>query len=207
MKETFDPKLKECAKELMAVMRKHDVMGTVVLASPTHSEWVMHVDASWSVAKFEGEGIRFRSKKEDFPNKAAQDFATESTVHGIESMRWLNAKIHDQLGTLVDMLRKKMVIATNVGAFFKEPEVKYPTRDKITQSQVQALGQAIGGVGAMIAGLGEVDLSLGRRSNKKNHWSLWTRAGHKIDIELCSDGGLIASKSKQPDPDRPAEPA
>ena len=127
MKTPYDPKLREAMEDIKAVLRKHDIMGCAVLASPTHSEFLCDPGASWSVARIEnvGEGrygIRFRSKREDWPSKEAQDEATTATVHGIESIRWLNLKLHEQMGTLVETLRKHMSILTNVAGMMGKPD-------------------------------------------------------------------------------------
>jgi len=205
MNKEYDPELKKCAEELKVLFKKYDVMGSVTIASPSHSEFLMHVEATWSVSKWEGDAIRFRSKKEDWPSKAAQDKATEATVHGIESIRWLNAKMHDNMSQLIEMLREKMTIMTNVGQYFDKPKPAYPKREKITKTQVQAISQVIGGMAAMLAGLDEVDLSLGRRADSDVQWSMWTRSGHRVTVKITSDGGLVASKSSLPDEERPTD--
>lgn len=126
MKKPYDPKLREAMEDIKAVLRKHDIMGCAVLASPTHSEFLCEPGATWSVAKIEninGEpGIRFRSKREDWPSKEAQDAATAATVHGLESVRWLSLKLSDQMGQLVDMLRPKMTVLTNVAGLMGKPD-------------------------------------------------------------------------------------
>lgn len=127
MKQPYDPKLREAMEDIKAVLRKHDIMGCAVLASPTHSEFLCDPSASWSVARIEnlGDGrfgIRFRSKREDWPTKEAQEEATAATVHGIESIRWLNLKLHEQMGNLVEILRKNMTVLTNVASFMGKPD-------------------------------------------------------------------------------------
>lgn len=77
-------------------------------------------------------------------------------------------------------------------------------REPVTAAQVTALRQAIGGnIAAMICGLNEVDLSMGRGILEGSSRCLWTTKGHRITIDLVTGGGCIASKSRTPDPDRP----
>ena len=127
MKKPYDPKLRAAMEDIKAVLRKHDVMGLAILASPTHSEFLCDPQATWSVAKIEaapegGHAIRFRSKRDDFPSREAQHAATEATVHGIESFHWLCFKLGEQMGQLVQVLRTKMTILTNVGGLMGEPD-------------------------------------------------------------------------------------
>jgi len=75
----------------------------------------------------------------------------------------------------------------------------------VTKKMLYSLITAVGGISAMVCGLYDVDLSKGRgildESGKKH--CLWTKEGYRITITVCSDGGLIASKSKEVDPEAP----
>jgi len=126
MAKLYDEQLRAAIEEIRPILKKYDCMATVLLASPTHSEFLLEPTASWSVCRWEGSpsdgALRFRSKREDFLSKEAQDRATEATVHGIESLRWLCARFHDQFSDVVSMLRKHMVIGTEVSKFFKDPD-------------------------------------------------------------------------------------
>ena len=57
--------LKVATDEIKAVLKKHDIAGYAVLQSPDRAEWLMGIDPSWSVAKWEemeeGLGIRLKS--------------------------------------------------------------------------------------------------------------------------------------------------
>lgn len=51
---------------------------------------------------------------------------------------------------------------------------------------------------------GTPDLTRGRRFlAAPGKWEFWTTDGRKVSFEICSDGGMIASQGKKPDPERP----
>lgn len=66
--------------EISAVLKKHDMAGLIVVANETHVDYRIEVEASWSCAKFERDGIRIRCVEEDFATKEAQRKCLESTV-------------------------------------------------------------------------------------------------------------------------------
>jgi hypothetical protein len=70
-----DPKLKAVAAEIAAILKKHDVAGTVVLSSPNFMEYLHHFEASWNALHFETvdgkPALRFRCKRADYPTKEA----------------------------------------------------------------------------------------------------------------------------------------
>ncbi len=125
-KTPYDPKLRLAAEEIKEILKKYDCMGFTVLASPTNSEFIFEPATTWSVCRWEGSptesGLRFRSKREDFASKEAQDTATAATVHGLESCRWLAERFNQDLGRLVDELRKRMTIITNVAGMLGKPD-------------------------------------------------------------------------------------
>lgn len=126
----YDPKLRDAAEEIRAVFAKYDVLGTCAMASPTHSELIFQPEATWSLVRWEGVGpermgLRFRSKREDFESKEAQDQATTATIHAIESVRWLSERFARDMEKLIDMVRKSAVVMTNVAGFMGRPD-SYP---------------------------------------------------------------------------------
>ena len=111
MKTPYDPKLREAAEEFKALCTKYDCAGVVLFVSPTHSEFVNHVGPSWSVVKFElPNGLRFRSKREDFPSKEAQRFATESTAHMLTSIVEWSRVLNASMTSVIKQLQGKMQI-------------------------------------------------------------------------------------------------
>lgn len=83
----YDPRLREAAEEFKALCKKYDCTGTVLFCSPTHAEFVTHLEASWSVITLQDGKHRVRSRLEDFGgDRKAQHEATECTVHALTSI-------------------------------------------------------------------------------------------------------------------------
>lgn len=114
MKKPYDPKLREAAEEFKAICEKYDCIGACLFVSPTHSEFVNELKTSWSVLRFEptdqGVAIRMRSKRDDFPSKEAQRFATDSTVHAVTSIIEWSRQTHDNWQELLKLIRTKMTV-------------------------------------------------------------------------------------------------
>ncbi len=111
----YDPKLRDMAVEFRALCKKYDCMAAALFVSPTHSEFVNELSSSWSVARMESANeIRFRSKKEDFPSREAQKFATDSTVHAITSIVEWSRMSYRQWDSILSQLRKHMTIIHKV---------------------------------------------------------------------------------------------
>lgn len=75
--------------------------------------------------------------------------------------------------------------------------------EPVTKADVQTIVNVVGNIGAIVAGLNDVDINAGAGKIDKSNKCLWTRDGHRITVTLCSDGGVIASKSKSVDPEKP----
>lgn len=130
MKKPYDQNLRDAMEEIKPILKKYDCMASVVLASKTHSEYILEPETTWSVCRWEEipdgpKALRFRSKKADFPSKESQHEATESTVHGIESIKWINKKIHESFSSLTEQLGRHMTITSNVSHLTGEPD-SYP---------------------------------------------------------------------------------
>lgn len=115
MKTEFDPELKKAMLEVQDILRKYDCAASIILISPTHSEFLYHVETSWSVMKMEGPGyIRFKSKKDDFATKADQHAATEASVHMLTTFLQFGRKSASIFGGLIEQLGHHMKIAYEV---------------------------------------------------------------------------------------------
>lgn len=71
--------------EISAVLKKHDMVGLVVVGNRSHCDWRMEVHASWSCAWLEEDDggrqlLRVRSKLKDYPSKEAQKECMEATI-------------------------------------------------------------------------------------------------------------------------------
>lgn len=78
-------------KEIRAVLKKHDLAAVVIIGSPTHTQFLIEPEASWSVAKFEQGpdgtmGMRIRAKHNDPPELREKLRLTTGLVMG-----WIDA--------------------------------------------------------------------------------------------------------------------
>lgn len=107
----YDPKLREAAAEFTKLCEKYDCMAVTLFVSPTHAEFVNHFNPSWSVMKLESpNGLRFRSKKEDFSSKEEQHEKTEATAHGVTSIVEWSRKTNEAWANILNQLSKHMRI-------------------------------------------------------------------------------------------------
>lgn len=89
----YDPKLKEAAAEIKAILNKHDIAGYISLMSESHSEFLMEIDPPWSCVQWEDKSngkLRIKASKEMYGDK--QDHVISSTAHMIFQMRDLCAQ-------------------------------------------------------------------------------------------------------------------
>lgn len=106
-----DPKLKEAMTKIEDLMKEYDIGGYVSLVSPTHSEFMLHIDPMWSCAFFEEPGkVRFKATEKDYGSKEARDRAMELTVHMILQIRDLGAQAFMFGEELEKLLKTKMEI-------------------------------------------------------------------------------------------------
>lgn len=112
MKRPYDPKLREAAEEFRALCQRYDCAGVVLFVSPTNAEFVNHIHPSWSVATIEGnDRLRFRSKREDWPSKEAQDAATSASAHMLTSIVEWSRQVNTSMRGVIEQLRPHMRIA------------------------------------------------------------------------------------------------
>jgi len=67
-------------EEIKVVLHKHDIAGVILLASPTHTEYLYEFSTTWSCAKLEGPQLRIRAKREDFPTEEAHVKCVTETI-------------------------------------------------------------------------------------------------------------------------------
>lgn len=58
-------------EEIKAILNNYDIAALVVLHTPGHSEYVMHVNPSYSCATFDGDLLRIKAQRADFPTVEA----------------------------------------------------------------------------------------------------------------------------------------
>lgn len=102
-----DPKLKAAMKEIEGVLARHDICGSVMLASESHAENRFIFNASWSLIYFESPGvIRFRSLRRDFKTKDQQIQCVNNTVGAVFQFRDLNSANFMAMDRFCEMLKE-----------------------------------------------------------------------------------------------------
>lgn len=66
----YNPKLKKAAEEIKQILQKYDIAANVILHTPGHSEYLLHITPTYSCAWIENDRVRFRAKKEDYNGNA-----------------------------------------------------------------------------------------------------------------------------------------
>lgn len=62
----YSPKLKKAADEIKLILNKYDIAANVILHTPGHSEYLLHIIPSYSCAWLENGMVRFRARKSDY---------------------------------------------------------------------------------------------------------------------------------------------
>jgi hypothetical protein len=87
-KEPFSPKLRLAMQEIEQVCRRHDCMGLIMLQSEQHSEFKLHIDASWSMLEYAADPdgdkdmriLRFKMRKD--PKMHRNGDYSVGAIHG-----------------------------------------------------------------------------------------------------------------------------
>lgn len=102
MNSEISPKLKVAVKQIEAILREHDIMGTVVLADGEgHSEWRLFIDTpSWTMIRFlkEGAAVHIKGYGKSKP------IETNKTINAIFSI----LDVTERVFLMADAIRKKM---------------------------------------------------------------------------------------------------
>lgn len=62
----YSPKLKKAAEEIKQILNKYDIAANVILHTPGHTEYLLHITPTYSCAWLENDMVRFRARKEDY---------------------------------------------------------------------------------------------------------------------------------------------
>jgi hypothetical protein len=100
---------RECMAEIVGVLKKYDMAGAVHIVDKDRAMFRYHFP-TWGVVSLEEgagkTGIRFRSKREDFPSREAQKEAVELSTHIIFQLRDLSAMTFAQMNKVAGMLQE-----------------------------------------------------------------------------------------------------
>ncbi|MBY0559894.1 hypothetical protein [Hyphomicrobium sp.] len=118
-----DKRYQDCMAEIVAVLNKYDMGGYVIVVDKERTmfrfEW-----PTWGVIRPTDTGIRFRSKREDFPSREAQHKATELSVHTIVAMRDLCAQGFQAMESVFKMLSQHFDITPGLVQFDPEEDFR-----------------------------------------------------------------------------------
>ena len=82
---------RECVAEIEAVLKKYDMAGAITVVDKQRAMF-KYVWPTWSCIRWEGNAVRFRAKREEFPSVAAPQECVEGSVHIIMQMRDIAAQ-------------------------------------------------------------------------------------------------------------------
>ena len=100
-----DARLKEAMSEIIEVLDRYGIGGTILLSSSTHAEYVAHLPA-WSVIQKEGEGnyrVRVSAQKDSIE-------LVQASAHLIYSQRDMNGLMFQVYSGLCEHLSKVLEI-------------------------------------------------------------------------------------------------
>lgn len=128
-----DKRYRECMAEIIGVLKKYDMAGAITVVDKERCMFKYHFP-TWSVITLipglpglgndQDGGIRFRSKREDFPSLEAQKQATELSAHIIMQMRDVAANTFAMTEHIGEQLRTKLGMVHVPNADF-DPELDH----------------------------------------------------------------------------------
>jgi hypothetical protein len=87
-KPAENPVLEEAAKEIAAILKKHDIAGVVQMFTPGFNKYAMHLAPSWSVVAIDTKGqLRMIAPIVDPDNEEAAKAKILDTVRMLANMR------------------------------------------------------------------------------------------------------------------------
>lgn len=102
-----DANMQQASDEISAILRKHDLMGVVLLAGRERSGWNIELSPSWSCVRpgepVEGGGVtvRIRAKEKDYANRKELERVLSMTLGGIMGIvshtRFINQSLSNML--------------------------------------------------------------------------------------------------------------
>jgi hypothetical protein len=101
-----DPKLQSAMEEIKVILKKHDIAANVVLASPSHMEYLREICPSWACLKVEDSGIRIKALRKDYPDLGAWRKHVEVTVGMIAGFADALQNESEQMTTILVVIGK-----------------------------------------------------------------------------------------------------
>ena len=117
----YDPKLKEAAAEIKAICRKHDIAAHVALVSPSHAEFVMVLDPTWSACQLTDNRLKIRAKSKEIGHEVAHKLMG-GTAHMVCRIQDMCTKAVDDMDNILAALAPHIKINHTTGAFTPHKE-------------------------------------------------------------------------------------
>lgn len=102
----YSPKLKKAMEQIKSILKENDIAGFVVLHTPGHSEYLNHVQTSYSCAAVTPEGIRLRLKEAEIGREKAT-FLADGTYNMITHLTEVIAENASMYINCHEQLKKK----------------------------------------------------------------------------------------------------
>lgn len=102
----YSPKLKKAMEEIKSILKENDIAGFVVLHTPGYSEYLNHVQTSYSCATVLPEGVRLRLKESEIGKEKAMQLA-DGTFNMIAHLTNAIAANAEMYITCHEQLKKK----------------------------------------------------------------------------------------------------
>lgn len=99
----YSPKLKKVMEQIKDILKENDIAAFVVIHTPGHSEYLNHVQTSYSCATVTPEGVRLKLKGSEIGKQEAQRLAdgTYNMITHLTNAIATNAELyiscHEQL--------------------------------------------------------------------------------------------------------------
>lgn len=96
--------------EITALIKKHNLMGLVIIGNGKDTDYRMEISPPWSCASFVpggpggSYGIRVRSKLTDYSDKAAQKKTLDQTVGTIMHFKHITGQLNENMQTLLQAI-------------------------------------------------------------------------------------------------------
>lgn len=106
----YSPKLKRVMLLLQDIVEREGVAASIILHEPPFSEYLLHLKTPYSCAFLEGNSLRIRANRDNFPSLEAQKKTITDTINMLEHLR-LQSELHAHtFEAMLQLLRKKFII-------------------------------------------------------------------------------------------------
>jgi hypothetical protein len=109
----YSPKLKTAMEEIKSILKKHDITGLAVIHTPGFSEYLLHVEASYSCMKFDGR--RLGVKTNDINKNPAEFKKLTDTCNMLVHFSDIGLHVLSGVEGLLERLKEKVEIVEGEG--------------------------------------------------------------------------------------------